>query len=221
MEIGTIGNTPVSPLAASSANGTLGKNEFLQLLVSQLQNQDPLNPVEGTEFATQLAQFNSVEQLINLNAAVESLAFSQSLMSTGLNNSLASNLAGRSVRAFTQNFGFDGKNDVSVHLKLPQLMEEVEVVVRDANGSIVKTESLKNLGKGDFEWKWDGKNDRGNKLPEGVYTVEAASKSGELSQPILTFLEGIVDKVRFGANGVTLLVGGVEIALGDIEEIGK
>src|SRR6056297_2956203 len=79
--------------SAAGANGELGKNEFLQLLVAQLQNQDPINPMEGTEFATQLAQFNSVEQLINMNSGIQNLTQMQEVMSNGLNNSLASSLA--------------------------------------------------------------------------------------------------------------------------------
>lgn len=205
---------------AAGANGQLGKNEFLQLLVAQLQNQDPINPMDGTEFATQLAQFNSVEQLINMNTGIANLTQMQEIMSNGLNNSLASSLAGKSVKALGNqvSVGDEGKNDLS--FKLNQLASDVEFIVRDSNGTVVHTDNLQNLGEGEHEWTWNGKTDDGRKVPEGIYSVEIKARNGDQNVGALTFIEGEVEKVRFTGEGVKLLVNGVLVSLGDVEEIG-
>ena len=71
-----------NPYAGNSTDrNAMGQQEFLQLLVAQMKNQDPINPMDGTEFASQLAQFNSVEQLIGVNSALTDLQQSQNIMS--------------------------------------------------------------------------------------------------------------------------------------------
>jgi flagellar basal-body rod modification protein FlgD len=213
----------VSPLQngiAGKGNAALGKDEFLKLLITQLQYQDPLNPMEGTEFATQLAQFNSVEQLINLNDGVNGLANAQNVMSAGLNNSLASSLTGKTARVLSNTIYTDGNSEQVIHLRLRDLATETEIIVRDANGNAIRTETLSNLGRGDHSWTWDGKSDAGMRAPEGEYSIEVASTNGDDNVNTLTFIEGLVEKVRFTSQGVELLVNGVRLPLGDVEEIG-
>jgi flagellar basal-body rod modification protein FlgD len=206
--------------SAAGANGQLGKNEFLQLLVAQLQNQDPINPMEGTEFATQLAQFNSVEQLINMNTGIENLTQMQEIMSNGLNNSLASSLAGKSVKVLGNQISTAENGSTDISFRINQLASDVELTVRDSNGTVLHTDTLKNLGEGDHEWSWSGKTNDGRKVPEGVYTVEINAKNGDQNIAALPFMEGEVEKVRFTGEGVKLLVNGVLVSLGDVEEIG-
>lgn len=201
-------------------NAALGKDEFLKLLITQLQYQDPLNPMEGTEFATQLAQFNSVEQLINLNDGVNGLANAQNIMSSGLNNSLASSLTGKTARVLSNTVHSDGSSEQVIHLRLQDLAAETEITIRDANGKTIRTETLSNLGRGDHSWTWDGKSDSGVRAPEGDYTIEVAASNGDDTVNTLTFIEGLVEKVRFTSQGVELLVNGVRLPLGDVEEIG-
>lgn len=205
---------------AGKGNAALGKDEFLKLLITQLQYQDPLNPMEGTEFATQLAQFNSVEQLINLNDGVNDLANAQNIMSSGLNNSLASSLTGKTARVLSNTIHSDGNSEQVIHLRLQDLASETEITIRDQNGKAIRTETLSNLGRGDHSWTWDGKSDSGVRAPEGDYTIEVAASNGEDKVNTLTFIEGLVEKVRFTSQGVELLVNGVRLPLGDVEEIG-
>ena len=94
-----------NPYAGNSADrNAMGQQEFLQLLVAQMKNQDPINPMDGTEFASQLAQFNSVEQLIGVNSALTDLQQSQNVMSAGLTNSMAASLTGKEVKALSNEF---------------------------------------------------------------------------------------------------------------------
>ena len=212
--------SPLQGGITGKGNAALGKDEFLKLLITQLQYQDPLNPMEGTEFATQLAQFNSVEQLINLNDGVNGLANAQDVMSAGLNNSLASSLTGKTARVLSNSIYSDGNSEQVIHLRLQDLAAETEITIRDANGKAIRTETLSNLGRGDHSWTWDGKSDAGVRAPEGEYTIDVASSNGDDTVNTLTFIEGLVEKVRFTSQGVELLVNGVRLPLGDVEEIG-
>src|SRR5690606_30020054 len=85
--------------AVSKPNGAMGKEEFLKLFVAQMKNQDPLNPMEGQELAAQLAQFSSVEQLINLNQQLETQSSASAAMIQTLQNGSAANFIGRDVFA--------------------------------------------------------------------------------------------------------------------------
>lgn len=201
-------------------NGELGKDEFLQLLVAQLRHQDPLNPMDGTEFATQLAQFNSVEQLINLNEGIEGLAYAQEMMGMGLNNSLAATLTGKTVTVMSDQVGFDGSDASDIHFRLQNVADNVEVEIRDSSGNVVRTESLGSLGDGDHNWEWDGKTTGGQTVAEGTYSFKVSALNDEESVQVLSFVEGVVDKVRFTGNGVKLLVNGVLLPLEDVEQIG-
>jgi len=209
------GNPEKQPIT----NAELGKEEFLKLLITQLRHQDPLNPMEGTEFASQLAQFNSVEQLINLNDKVSNLAEAQDLMSSGLHNSLAATLTGKQVKAISEQIGV-GPEPAGIHFRLQQLASEVKISIRDTNGSVIRSETLENIGKGDHQWQWDGNTDNGRQVPEGSYSIQLSATNGDQQVKSLTFTEGTVERVRFTGEGVQLLVNGVFLPLSDVEEIG-
>ena len=80
---------PASTSTSSATNGVLGQDDFLKLLVSQLQNQDPMNPMDGTQFASQLAQFTSVEQLANINTSLQSSISANQLLNQSISNALS------------------------------------------------------------------------------------------------------------------------------------
>lgn len=201
-------------------NKSLGKDDFLKLLVTQMQNQDPINPMDGTKFASQLAQFNSVEQLINVNDGIESLAKSQQRLNSGLSNTMAASLAGKDVRALSNKVALNSGEGSEIQFKLQDIASDVEVTITDAAGNTVRTEELGSLGKGEHSWTWDGKSDAGNQVPEGTYTVEINAKNDDTDVKALTFTEGKAEKVHYSGNGVELFVDGVYIPLGDVEEIG-
>lgn len=212
------GNT--APVPQAGSNAELGKDEFLKLLITQLRHQDPLNPMEGTEFASQLAEFNSVEQLINLNEQVTGLTEAQDQMSNGLHNSLAATLTGKQVKAMSEEIGVSSEPAV-VQYRLQQLASEVNIEVRDVNGNLVRSDVLENIGQGDHQWAWDGKSNAGQQVPEGSYSISLSASNGDQQVGSLTFTEGIVDRVRFTGEGVKLLVNGMLLPLSDVEEIGS
>mgnify|MGYP001311623080 CR=1 FL=1 len=204
----------------SAGSGELGKQEFLQLLVAQMRNQDPINPLDGTQFATQLAQFNSVEQLINVNDSLETLQMSQELMSASLTNSLASSLTGKYVKALSNEIDLQAGGEADINFKLNTSADEVEVIIRTEGGTEVRRETLKGVASGDNNWTWDGYDSNGNPAGEGNYTVEVVAKNGENESNALVYTQGLASKVRYTASGVFLTVNGIEVSIGDVEEGG-
>lgn len=198
----------------------LGKDGFLQLLVAQMKNQDPINPMDGTEFASQLAQFNSVEQLINVNDGIAQLAQSQQMMSSGLSNTMAASLTGKNIRAITDKVNVQAGEDTTIPFKLNNIADNVEITIKDSAGNVVRTATLENLSDGDHSWTWDGKASDGSRVPEGTYSVDVKATNGDSEVKALIYQEGIAEKVRYSENGVELIVNGVAIPLGDVEEIG-
>lgn len=222
MDITTINSQTASANHQQNTKGKteLGQNQFLQLLVAQMRNQDPINPKDGAEFASQLAQFNSVEQLIDVNAGIKTLQNSQDMMSASLSNSMAASLTGKHIRAITDQVHLDAGGGSDINFKLKSSAEEVEVIIRNGSGTEVRRESLKGVSSGDNSWSWDGKNDSGERVGEGQYQVEVVAKNGDEPVNALLFMEGEASKVRFTADGVYLTINDIDIPIGDVEEVG-
>lgn len=222
MDIGNISSQLQQPSRNSKSESTgktsLGKNDFLKLLVTQMKNQDPINPMDGKEFAAQLAQFNSVEQLINVNKGIEMLAQSQQDLNSGLNNSMAASLVGKEVKGLSNQVSLKDGNAV-LDFKLKHASDETQVVITDSIGNIVRSEQLGSLGNGDQSWAWDGTSNAGEEVPQGTYSFEikAQNESGDVES--ITFTRGIAESVKYTEEGVKLLVNGAYISIGNIEEI--
>lgn len=204
----------------AQGKSSLGQQEFLQLLVAQMRNQDPVNPMDGAEFASQLAQFNSVEQLISVNQGLDQLAMSQDLMGSSLTNSMAASLTGKDVRALSDQVFLSSEGEAEINFKLNDSASDVEIIVRTASGAEVRRENLSGIPSGDSAWTWDGLNNNGERMGEGEYTVEVVAKNGANNVGALTFIEGFASKVRYTSQGVYLSVNGIDIPIGDVEEVG-
>ncbi|MDG5766744.1 flagellar hook capping FlgD N-terminal domain-containing protein [Balneolales bacterium ANBcel1] len=198
----------------------MGQQQFLQLLVSQMRHQDPLNPLDGADFAAQLAQFNSVEQLINVNQGINKLQESQDMMSTGLTNSLAASLTGKNVKALSDVVMLNSGESSKINYKLNNSASQVDIVIRNESGREIRRESVSNMAGGDHSWEWDGRNEYGNRVPDGNYRVSIEASNEESGVAALTYVEGVASKVRYTGDGVKLTVNGIDIPIGDVEEIG-
>ncbi len=139
----------------------LGKNEFLQLLVAQLNNQDPLAPQENGEFIAQLAQFSTVEGIEKMNSSMDAMVngfqSSQALQ--------ASSLVGRSVVVEMDKTMVDTQSGLTGQLALPNASGAVTVKVYDEAGSVVSTIDLGSLERGLHDFAWDGTDASSNTLP--------------------------------------------------------
>ena len=199
----------------------LGKNEFLELLVAQLNNQDPLAPQENGEFIAQLAQFSTVEGIEKMNSSIEAMA-SSFQSSQALQ---ASSLVGRTVVIPTDQAMIDPQGGFTGQLALPQASGAVLVNVYDEAGSMVSTINLGAQEGGIHEFAWDGTDASGNVLPAGKYRFEAqASVNGETVQ-LATLLPANVDSVSLGVGHggemVLNLAGLGSIGLSEVFSIGK
>ena len=194
----------------------LGKDDFLNLLITQLQNQDPLNPTDSTEFTAQLAQFSSLEQLNNVNTNLEQLQDFQA----SANNSQAVSLLGKEI---TTNGNFlqltDGE-PVGLDLSLSGDAATVVATVYDSTGGFVNSFDSQNLVAGQHTLFWDGTDNDGNPAVDGSYTFEilAADADGNDIQA-KTFFTGTVDKVTFENNTPFLISGNQKIAVGDVIKV--
>jgi len=222
MDINSINANTASAFQKQNSVGKtdMGQKQFLQLLVAQMRNQDPINPVDGADFASQLAQFNSVEQLIDVNSGLDTLQSSQNMMSASLTNSMAATLTGKQVRAISDQVNLSAEGNSEINFKLRSAAEEVEIVIRNASGTEVRRETLNGVSSGDNNWTWDGLNNSGERLGEGNYQVEVIAKNGDENVNALVFMEGVASKVRFSGNGVFLSINGIEVPISDVEEVG-
>jgi flagellar basal-body rod modification protein FlgD len=216
--------TPVlgqqSTTQTSASNGLLGKDDFLKLLLTQLRYQDPLNPLEGTEFATQLAQFSSVEQLSNINTNLTQSLDATQILSQSIGNALSATLIGKEVKASSEQFAYGGTGDVRLGYTLGGAADKVSVRVVDSYGVTVRT--LTNGGgvEGDNEVLWNGKNEQGVAVAAGQYklVVQASDADGN-SVTTTPFLFGHVSAVRFKATGTVFVVDGMEVPISKILEV--
>ena len=198
----------------------MGEQQFLQLLVAQMRHQDPINPLDGADFAAQLAQFNSVEQLINVNNGIKGLHESQEMMSAGLTNSLAASLTGKNVKAFSDVIHLPPGESANIQYKLNNSASKVDIVIMNESGREIRRESLQNVAAASHDWQWDGRNNNGERMPEGQYRVAIDASNDESKVNALTYVEGLATKVRYTGEGVKLTVNGIDVPIGDVEEVG-
>jgi len=145
----------------------LGKEDFLTLLVSQLQHQDPLNPMDDTDFTAQLAGFSSLEQLTSINEGIQSLTSQASTQDMRT----AVSYIGRDVRAAGNSVSVEDGAASTVYYYLDATATEAYVNLYDANGNIVRTVSLGSQQAGEHTFEWDGLDWAGKAAPDGLYYV--------------------------------------------------
>lgn len=180
------------------AKKTLGKDDFLQLLVTQLQNQDPLNPMDDKEFIAQLAQFSSLEYLGNISTGIENL------QTQGARQEMigAAGYIGMQVRASGDAISKKEDGTVSkVFFTLPSDILGGDINIIDSGNNIIRTELLGAATAGQYEYQWDGKDANGEDVAQGQYYIymRGVGVENELVQ-ISTEVSGIVAAVQSENN---------------------
>lgn len=194
----------------------LGKSAFLELMITQIRNQDPLDPTKNEDFVAQLAQFSSVEGIQNMNNAMENMAaaFRTSL---ALN---ASSMVGRSVMVPTDTVLMDGENGIIGAINVTEDTGKLMVDVTNASGTVVRTIDMGTRKAGTVRFGWDGTGPNGQPLPEGVYKIEAYGKSGSSSKSFTVETPDRVVSVSIKPEGATAnLASGESIPVMQIKEI--
>lgn len=208
-----------SATGSATGNKALGKDAFLQLLVTQLKNQNPLEPQDNGAFVAQLAQFSSLEGITTLNNTVSGLASnynsSQALQ--------ASSLVGRSVIAPGDKAVVDTTKSLSGTVVVPSSVVSATLKITDADGKTVRTIDLGSQKAGNASFIWDGKNDAGETVPAGTYTFGATSTIDGQSVALITNLPATVNSVTISQTGGELmlnLAGLGSVALSKVQTIG-
>ena len=211
----TTNNNPglYDPGASSTA---LGKDDFLTLLLAQLQNQDPLNPADSTEYTAQLAQFSSLEQLSNVNANLEYMQLYQA----SINNAQAVSFIGKEIIALGDEVRVADGQAQNCRFELSGDASGVVVNIYDGNGKLVKALEQGALNAGRQTVAWDGTDQNGNTVADGNYTFEVqAVDAADQDVAAVTYSSGLVEGVTF-IEGVTyFLVGNQKIPISDIVEV--
>lgn len=195
----------------------LGKEEFLKLLVTQLSNQDPLDPVDNQAFIAQLAQFASVEQQSQMNSTLESLLVAQA----GANQTNVANLVGKDVTFTSNDVTLPAMGDIELHGRLSGDATKLNAIIKDANGKVVRSIAIDGQrSAGEVMVPWDGRDEQGNRVAAGKYTVTftAADVAGK-SVDVGTNGRGRVSGVSFADGVPQLIVNGVRVRLSDVLEV--
>ena len=209
-----MGTAPKSSDATGSSK--MGKDEFVKLLMAQLSQQDPTSPMDSQAFVAQLAQFASLEQQQTTNASLEAL-----LIAAAANNqSSITNLVGKDVMFKPDKVELSAGQSVEIEGQLKQKAATVTATVLDSNGKVVRTISLGNQEAGNVKIQWDGRDDAGNALPSGQYSIKIAASDVEGKNiPIEHRARGRITGVSFEKGYPELMVGSLRMPMSNVIEI--
>ena len=219
-----IASTTVSPAAvggaaATAANDRIGLaddfDSFLQLLTTQLKNQDPLAPLDANQFTEQLVQFSAVEQAIKTNDVLGQL------LSAIRGDQIARSVdyLGAEVEAEGQTVHLGDSGAARLHYSLARSADQVRIEIYDSAGRLVAIRQGE-TGAGTHSLAWNGQSDSGAPLPDGLYRFEVvASDAAGQALPATTAIRGLVDGVEIDGARLLLSIEGVLMPLESITAI--
>lgn len=191
------------------------QDRFLKLLVTQMKNQDPLNPMDNAQVTSQMAQLSTVTGIDKLNVTLQALSDSM-LPSQSLQ---AATMIGHGVLVPGKGIDLSGGNGYG-GIDLAQSVDKVDISIYDQAGALVRNMQLGAQPAGLVNWQWDGRNDAGASMADGSYTfvVNATQAGNAVDAAALQF--GMVNSVTQGKQGVALRVGQLDgIALSQVRQI--
>lgn len=210
-------NAATAAAAATSSSAASTQDRFLKLLVTQMKNQDPLNPMDNAQVTSQMAQLSTVSGIDKLNVTLQALSDS---MST--NQSLqAASMIGHGV--LVPGNGVDLANGSAYGgFELTQSADRVNITIKDKAGALIRNIQLGAQPAGMGHWQWDGLDNNGAAVADGSYTFAAnADQAGTGAKTDVSGLQfGMVNSVSQGKQGVTLSVGQLDgIAMSQVKQI--
>ena len=218
MSVSGVGtNTGTSSNGGTSALSSFSNNfdNFLTLLTKQLQYQDPLSPLDTNQFTQQLVEFTSVEQQIETNQKLDSLLGVQSDNQAMAALSFLNNvIEAQSDQVMLQ----DGSAQISYDLSSDA--ETATLVIKDADGQTVRTIPLSDTKTGTHDLTWDGKDQNGNQLDDGVYDISVqAVDSDNVQLAVTTGTRGKVDAVQRIDGEFHLSIGDLDVPLSKVGSV--
>lgn len=187
-------------------------NQFLTLLTTQLMNQDPLDPMDSTEFTNQLVQFSQVEQSINTNQKLDDMLALQ----LGSLSTVALGYVGMDVTYTSTEMNWDGAKPVDINYALEKNASVLKVNIYDEAGTLVRSMDAPKAAGGQ-QAQWDGKDNNGNVMPEGTYKLKVdAADNDQKPINVTTAVSGNVRGIEAQNGVIFLLVGERAIALNSV-----
>lgn len=212
--------TTYSTESATTDLSALDKDAFLRLLIAQMQNQDPLNPADNTEFVAQLAQFSSLEQLTQMNTNLEESLATNTQVADSINKASTVSYLGKTISAETADFSFDGSSEVDLQFSLDSAVLSGSLKILDSDGKTVRTIDIGGNEAGSYTCTWDGYTNKGVYADSGLYSYEIDAKDvlGEdvTWTPVFT---GEVEGVSYEDGSAYLYSGGVYVPIESVTGI--
>jgi len=213
---GISGGTTAADLTTSlSSNASsLGKDDFLMLMVEQMKNQDPMNPADATEFTAQLAQFSSLEQLFNVNDNLESMGST----SAEVQRLSALAMIGTEIVTTSSDFKFSG-TPIKLGYELDAPADSGSLYIRDAAGTSVGSFPLENMEAGTHFFEWDGTDGNGNTLIDGNYTLGVSAFNGDDAVAATSLIRSRVIGVDMADGTETLVTDSGDYRYADVQSV--
>lgn len=199
-----------------TGNKDMDKDAFFKLMMAQLKNQDPTNPLKNHEMAAQLAQFSTLEQMSNMNTTLKEMkAGNKPIEEFQALNMIGKKVAGDSSKV-TRN---ETDKEHEFIFKLPQDAKATEIKVMNAKGDVVREFKFNELKTGENKIVWNGETEDGRKAPAGQYffQTESTAMSGQKIQ-VKTDFEGVISGMSFSPEGPVLQIGKQSVRLKDVRQ---
>lgn len=213
----TQGAVAAAAASAHKTASTLGVSDFMTLMTTQLKNQDPFKPLDGTEMVAQLAQFGTVSGVQQMNATLAAL-------SASLRSSQAlsgATMVGHEILAPASAASYDGKQPLVGAVQLPAGAIGVTVTITDGSGQVVRHLNVA-AGSGQQPFSWDGRTDSGAQANAANYKIAAIANVGGASVALPMAVVARVGSVSIDSTGTALTLNTAElgaVALGDVQQI--
>ena len=222
MEIDSTSAATAAAAPAPNERTGLGQEDFLRMLLTQIEHQDPLEPQDPTEFTAQLAQFTTLEQLVAIREGIDGLGASTA---TASDLAALASLVGREVAVRSDqlelpaSFG-EGAAPPPIEVELLDPAENLRVSVRSASGSVVHSFDTGPLSAGRHALAWDGRDGAGQPLAPGLYTITATAGDDAAGARVQTLVRGRARAIAPGPEGsATLEVGALRVSSNDVVEV--
>jgi flagellar basal-body rod modification protein FlgD len=197
-------NKPADATTNSTTGGTAAEQtqNFLKLLIAQIQNQDPMAPMDASTMTSQMSQLNMVSSMGNMNTSMTAML--AQMQSVNFMNQAA--LIGHSPVVAGNGIAFDGTNQVMLGANAANPLKSVVATVTDASGNQVNTVDLGSVNAGMSNFIWNGQDASGNKVPAGIYYLSLTGTNAEnASENPTAYVASAVASVTKGANGDAVL----------------
>lgn len=216
MAVSAVTGSSTADLGGVTKKDQLGQAQFMQLMIAQLRNQDPTQPMDPSNFLSQLAQFGTVSGIQSMQDSIATL--SDSLRSSQVLG--GTSLVGHYVLADASEGSLAATGDIAGTTTIPEGATEASLVITDSSGQLIRRMPISSQ-QGEAQFLWDGTTDVGTRAPAGNYKISAIAKVGGAAEQLTTQLVGHVGSVTIDPSNysMTLNTDLGPIALGRVRRV--